>query len=77
MSDQARLDELEMRVAFQEETLQQLNTALGDQQLQISRLEDTCRALVERLRSLQGSLQSSLDELTEEGGAPVERPPHY
>lgn len=73
MSDQARLDELEMRVAFQEETLQQLNTALGDQQLQISRLEDTCRALVERLRSLQGSL----DELTEEGGAPVERPPHY
>ncbi len=74
MTDQTRLDELEMRLAFQEETLQQLNTALGDQQLQISRLEDTCRALAERLRSLQGSL----DELSEDGGgAAVERPPHY
>lgn len=73
MSDQERVNELEMRVAFQEETLQQLNIALGDQQLQISRLEKTCKVLAERLKSLQGSL----DELADDAGTVTERPPHY
>lgn len=72
MSDQDRLDELETRVAFQEESLQQLSAALGDQQLQIARLEDTCKALLERVKSLQGAI----DELSGDT-IPAERPPHY
>ena len=71
---QERLHELEIRVAFQEETIEQLNTALSDQQLQIGRLEETCKALVQRFRSLQ----DSLDELSgDDAEIAQERPPHY
>lgn len=73
MTDRERLDELEMRAAFQEEMLRQLSDALGDQQVQIGRLEETCRALVERVKSLQGVLE----DLPGDAEAAVERPPHY
>lgn len=73
MSNEERLHELEIRVAFQEETLEQLNVALGDQQLQISRLQETCKALMERFKSLQGAL----DELSGDPATAQERPPHY
>ncbi len=67
-----RIDELESRVAFQEDSIQQLSDALGEQQLQMGRLEDTCKLLLDRVKSLQGLV----DELSGDS-APVERPPHY
>lgn len=72
MNTSERIDELEARLAFQEDSLHQLSTALGDQQLQVARLEDTCKALLERVRTLQGIA----DELSGDNVS-VERPPHY
>lgn len=72
MKEQDELTDLQTRLAFQEDALQQLGTALGDQQLQVARLEDTCKVLLERIKGLQ----MMVDELTG-GGISLERPPHY
>ena len=65
-----RLIELEIKTAYQEDLLQTLNTIVGQQQLQISRLEATCKMLNERIKSL--STEGS------GGGENVEQvPPHY
>lgn len=61
-----RLVELEVKVAYQEKTLAELNQVVLEQQQQIERLE-------KRLAMLK-------QQLTAEGeapGAPDEPPPHY
>jgi SlyX protein len=62
-----RLVELETKIAFQEETIQQLNEVVCDQQL---RLERACA----RLEELAGRVAEQPP-----AGAPAdaERPPHY
>ena len=64
-----RIIELEIKAAYQEDLLQELNKIVGNQQQQIDRLEATCRLLNERIKSLS----------TEGGGgeATDEVPPHY
>ena len=47
-----RVVELETRIAFQEESLQQLNDALLRQQQLLNRLTNDLAALTERLRGL-------------------------
>lgn len=65
--DQARLDSVETKLAFQEDSLQQLSDVLVAQQARIDRLEARITALTERLHA-QG----------EEGAGPAdEPPPHY
>lgn len=64
----ARIAELEMRLSFQEDTLQALNDALGHQQLEIDRLQQLVRLLARRQEDLAGSLP---------GDPGDERPPHY
>jgi len=64
-----RLIELEIKLAYQEDLLQQLNTIVASQQQQISRLETTCTLLHERQKTFAQSLGG--DEQT------VEIPPHY
>jgi SlyX protein len=66
-SQDARLETLETKVAFQEDTIQQLNDALVDQQARIDQLELLLRVLAEQLRSSQ------------EPEAPIVEPPppHY
>jgi SlyX protein len=65
-----RIIELEIKTAYQEDLLQELNKIVGRQQQQIDRLEATCRLLNERIKSL-----------STEGGGGVENveevPPHY
>ena len=51
----ARVVELETRVAFQEDALQQLNDALLRQQQLLNRLTNDLAALTERLRGLDPS----------------------
>ncbi len=63
-----RFEDLEVRLAFQEQTLNELNAVVTRQQATIDRLEQRCDALLERLRSLG---EGAGDE------APDERPPHY
>ncbi|MDO9423601.1 MAG: SlyX family protein [Methylobacter sp.] len=68
MSDD-RIIELEIKAAYQEDLLQELNNIVAQQQQQIDRLEATCGMLNERIKSL--SSESG-------GGESVEEvPPHY
>lgn len=61
--------DIETKLAHQEHTLAELNTALTSQQSQITVLEDLCKTLLGRVRSLS--------EASPEGDPADERPPHY
>jgi SlyX protein len=65
---EARIIELEIKAAYQEDLLQELNKIIGEQQQQIARLEVTCKLLNVRIKSLseEGS-DEGIDQL----------PPHY
>lgn len=69
---QARVDELETRLAFQEDTLQVLNEQLAHQQSVTEQQQQMLQALYRQLRDVQ-------DASGAEGAAPAsqERPPHY
>jgi SlyX protein len=64
-----RIIELEIKAAYQEDLLQELNKIVGQQQQQIDRLKETCRLLNERINSLsiEGGSGENIDEV----------PPHY
>ena len=68
MNDE-RIIELEIKTAYQEDLLQELNKIVGQQQQQIDRLETTCRLLNDRITSLStvGGSGEAIDEV----------PPHY
>ncbi len=66
-----RLVELETRVAYQEDTLQQLNQIVTEQDKQLLRLQEHIRLLAEKLMSLEGGLEQI------SGATVSERPPHY
>lgn len=68
MNDE-RIIELEIKAAYQEDLLQELNKIVAGQQQQIDRLEATCKMLNERIKSL--SIEGSTGENVEEV------PPHY
>ena len=68
MTDE-RLMELEIKLAYQEDLLQTLNSIVTEQQKQIYRLEETCKLLYDRLKNL-----SSAAELEQSDHQP---PPHY
>ena len=68
MNDE-RIIELEIKAAYQEDLLQELNKIVAGQQQQIDRLEATCKMLNERIKSL--SVEGSTGENVEEV------PPHY
>ncbi len=65
----ARVVELESRVAFQDQTMQELNETIIHQQREIDRLTRELETLRERLRGLAPSPVVSPDEETP--------PPHY
>lgn len=68
MSD-SRITDLEIKIAYQEDLVQTLNSIVSEQQQQIMRLEETCKILNERIKNRTindvGSNQS------------FEIPPHY
>jgi SlyX protein len=61
--------EIETKLAHQEDMLAELNTAVTNQQSQITLLEDLCETLVGRVRSLSDAAPD-IDPADE-------RPPHY
>lgn len=68
MSEERFID-IETRLAHQDQLLHELNEVVTGQQARIMDLEELCRALLERVRSLDDGLTA---------GNPVdERPPHY
>jgi len=68
LSDEDRFETFESKLAFQEDTIQQLNDALVEQQLRIDHLEASLRSLLERIGD-----GSDLPDFNPED----ERPPHY
>nr|WP_136250856.1 SlyX family protein [Ningiella ruwaisensis] len=66
---QAEIDTLQVKLAYQEDTIEQLNQIVTAQQKQIDRLESLMQQMVKKIQSLQFSEQA-----TNEG---IELPPHY
>lgn len=69
---QSRVDELETRLAFQDDTLQALNEQLAHQQSVTEQQQQMLQVLYAQVRDVQ-------DASSAEGAAPdsQERPPHY
>ncbi len=67
MSIDARIAELEMRQAFQDDTIQTLNDVIIEQQRLLARVETQIELLAQR----QSDLHSQFDD------TPNDPPPHY
>jgi SlyX protein len=64
-----RLVNIEMKIAFQEDLVEELNKTIYQQQQKLDRLEAACRSLAGHIESLSAA---------KDGGMPAnERPPHY
>lgn len=70
MTTEDRLIEIESKLTFQEDLVQELNNIIYQQQKKIDRLEAVCNALVEHVKELSRTV-------AEGGRAANERPPHY
>ncbi len=68
--NEERLVNIETKLSFQEDLIEELNKTIYQQQQKIERLEAICEALARQVRSLA--------EAGGEGKGPAnERPPHY
>jgi SlyX protein len=67
--NEERLENIEAKITFQEDLIEELNKTVYQQQQKIERLEAVCEALARELRALA--------EAGNEGKSANERPPHY
>lgn len=68
MTIEDRLVEMEVKISFQEDTVQELNKVVCQQQQRIDQLEVTCKFLLNQIRDMSEM---------EEGRVVNEKPPHY
>ncbi len=68
MKIENRVIELEIKAAYQEELMESLNKTVAMQQLQIKKLEETCKLLHEKIETVREN-----GEFKEQN----EQPPHY
>jgi SlyX protein len=68
-----RLISIEIKIAYQEDTIAQLNDIVCKQQNQIDALENLTQQLLGRVRDLSDTASQSGNTLS----AVDERPPHY
>jgi SlyX protein len=64
-----RLENIEAKITFQEDLIEELNKTVYQQQQKLGQLEDICRALSRHVQALA--------EAGNEGKPANERPPHY
>ncbi len=62
-----KIIDIESKLAHQEHMLAELNDAMTSQQAQISKLENLCKSLIDRVRNMAVSETEAGDE----------KPPHY
>ncbi len=65
-----RLVNIETKIAFQEDLIEELNKTIYLQQTRLDRLEATCEALARHIASLAASVNDNKPVVDE-------RPPHY
>lgn len=70
MMQEDPLVDIESKIAFQEDLLQELNKAVYEQQKKIARLEAICHSLVDHVKELAEAAARG-------NGIINERPPHY
>jgi SlyX protein len=61
--------ELQTKLSFQEDLLENLNQVIVDQQAQMTKLERTVASMIAQMRSMQTSMQDNRQQ--------QEIPPHY
>ena len=66
---QSLLEQLEVKVAYQDDTIEQLNSVVFEQQRSIERLQKQMQLMIERMKSAQQN-SSNIN-------AEHELPPHY
>lgn len=66
---QADIEQLQMKVAFQEDTIEKLSSALADQQKRIEQLTFQMQHLIDKLQQVSASNIADASEETP--------PPHY
>ncbi|MBL1320624.1 MAG: SlyX family protein [Methylophaga sp.] len=66
---QTAIDDLQMKLAFQDDLLEQLNQVVTDQQKQITKLELALETMKVQVNTMQSASQGS--------GSQHELPPHY
>jgi SlyX protein len=72
MSDlEEQLIDVQTRIAYQEDTLAQLNEVITRQDAEIIQLKQQLRLLAQRIDEMQRNPSQAGDEITNE------RPPHY
>ena len=64
-----RIDSVETKITYLEDTMQTLNDIVSSQQRDIEELRVSCKYLIVR--------QKGLAEMIEGGADPDERPPHF
>ncbi|MGF1753299.1 SlyX family protein [Vibrio makurazakiensis] len=64
-----RIDDLECKLAFQEQTIEDLNDALTQQQLLITKMQDQMKFVVGKVKNMDNSDLADASEETP--------PPHY
>lgn len=67
--NEERLVNIETKITFQEDLIEELNKTVYQQQQKLDRLEAICASLAKELRSLA--------EAGNDGKSANERPPHY
>ena len=65
---ETKLVDIETRMAFQDDTIQQLSDVIYRQQQQIDKLERTAQMLVDKIQDLMQDLPGKVVD---------EKPPHY
>lgn len=71
MNVEDEIIELQTRLSFQEDTINQLNRVVSQQDAEILLLKEQMRLLLERFKDLQAQQPGNEVEITNE------RPPHY
>lgn len=67
--NEKRLDDIETKIAFQDNMIRELNEVVCRQQDRIDELSETCRHLEKQIRSMSG--------VSTEINPKDEKPPHY